>query len=208
MSRNVSILSVVAAMVVVTLLGVVTVAFAAQDGGGLGQEKVTICHKGHTITVGFPAQAAHLKHGDTDGACGQPASPSTTGTTSTTAGTTTGMTDSTTGTSTTSITATTDTCTTGTTTSTTTGTTATTGTTTAGDAPTTGDGGNQEKVCVRSKHDDGGKDYKWVSRDNKHHGDKVLKDKFCKHKNNGEHKDDNGHANKDNDDNGHANDDD
>jgi hypothetical protein len=35
MSRNVSILSVVAAMVA-TVLGVVNVAFATQDGGGLG----------------------------------------------------------------------------------------------------------------------------------------------------------------------------
>jgi hypothetical protein len=55
-------------------------------------------------------------------------------------------------------------------------------------------------ICLRSKHDDGGKDNRWVSEDNKHHGDKVLNDKFCEHKNNGEHKD--------NDDNGHANDND
>ena len=75
MSRKVSILSVVAAMVV-TVLSLVTVAFAAQEeGGGQGQEKVTLCHKGHTITVGVPAQAAHLKHGDTEteGACEQTA---------------------------------------------------------------------------------------------------------------------------------------
>jgi hypothetical protein len=76
MSRNVSILSVAAAMVMVSVvLAVVTVAFAKQDGGGLvqggglGQEKVTLCHKGHTITVGQPAQAAHLNHGDAEGAC-------------------------------------------------------------------------------------------------------------------------------------------
>jgi hypothetical protein len=56
MRRNVSILSVVAAMVALIVLGVVTVAFAEQDGGGLGQEKVTLCHKEHTITVGAPAQ--------------------------------------------------------------------------------------------------------------------------------------------------------
>jgi hypothetical protein len=69
-------------------------------------------------------------------------------------------------------------------------------------------------------HNKGDKDYRWVSKDDKHRGDKVVKDKFCNHKNNrGEHKnnDDNGHANKntgndhnkgeheDNDDNGHAN---
>jgi hypothetical protein len=49
--------------------------------------------------------------------------------------------------------------------------------------------------------DNGNKDYRWVSEDNKHHGDKIVKDKFCKHKNNrGEHKDndDNG-EDKDND---------
>ena len=67
----------------------------------------------------------------------------------------------------------------------TTGTTGTTGTTTGGEAPTTGDGGDQEKVCVRFKHDDDNKNYRWVSGDKKHHGDKVVKDKFCEHKNKG-----------------------
>jgi len=87
-------------------------------------------------------------------------------------------------------------------------------------------GSNNEKVCVLHKNkgndhnngehndddnghankndddDNGDKDYRWVSEDNKHHGDKIVKDKFCEHKNNGEHKDDddNGHANKNNDD--------
>ena len=45
----------------------------------------------------------------------------------------------------------------------------------------------------------GDKDYRWVSEDNKHHGDKIVKDKFCKHKNNrGEQKDndDNDHEGK------------
>src|ERR671920_2496687 len=82
-------------------------------------------------------------------------------------------------------------------------------------------GGDNEKVCVLDKDDNGDehnngehKDYRWVSEENKHHGDKVVKDKFCEHKNNGEHRDhngehkgnngDNGHANN-NDDNGHAN---
>ena len=32
-------------------------------------EKVTICHKGKTITVGAPAVDAHLRHGDTLGPC-------------------------------------------------------------------------------------------------------------------------------------------
>src|SRR5215207_3418319 len=73
MSRNVSILSVVAAMVVLSVLSVATVAFAEQEEGrGLGQEKVTLCHNGHTLTVGAPAEAAHLNHGDTSGACGEP----------------------------------------------------------------------------------------------------------------------------------------
>src|SRR5919202_6584259 len=80
MRRNVSILGVVAAMVVTTL-AIVTVAFAAQKEGGsssetpaedqygAGQEKVTLCHKGHTITVGAPAVSAHLKHGDSLDPC-------------------------------------------------------------------------------------------------------------------------------------------
>jgi hypothetical protein len=84
MSRNVSILSVVAAMVVVTVLSVATVAFAEQEDGG-GHPKVTLCHKGHTITVGAPAEAAHLNnHGDTLGACADTAAPSTTDMTETT----------------------------------------------------------------------------------------------------------------------------
>jgi hypothetical protein len=45
---------------------------AANDGGGGGsggQDKVPLCHKGKTITVGAPAQKAHLRHGDSRGAC-------------------------------------------------------------------------------------------------------------------------------------------
>ena len=40
-------------MVVLSVLGMVTVAFAEQEegGGGLGQDKVTLCHNGHTIRV-------------------------------------------------------------------------------------------------------------------------------------------------------------
>jgi hypothetical protein len=51
-------------MMTVMLMTTVAVAFAAQ-------EKVTICHKGHTITVGKPAVEAHLMHheGDHVGAC-------------------------------------------------------------------------------------------------------------------------------------------
>jgi len=33
-------------------------------------EKVTICHKGHTITISRSALPAHLRHGDTIGPCG------------------------------------------------------------------------------------------------------------------------------------------
>jgi hypothetical protein len=33
------------------------------------QEKVTICHRGHTITVADAALDAHLAHGDSVGPC-------------------------------------------------------------------------------------------------------------------------------------------
>ena len=33
------------------------------------QDKVTLCHRGHTITVAEPALKAHLAHGDTIGPC-------------------------------------------------------------------------------------------------------------------------------------------
>jgi hypothetical protein len=44
----------------------------AQDGdggGGNGQQKVALCHKGKTLTVGEPAKEAHLCHGDSEGPC-------------------------------------------------------------------------------------------------------------------------------------------
>ena len=41
----------------------------AKKGQGKGQDKVTICHKGKTIQVAAPAVKAHLKHGDSLGAC-------------------------------------------------------------------------------------------------------------------------------------------
>jgi hypothetical protein len=42
-----------------------------EANGGGGQQKVTLCHKRkNTITVGMPAQDAHLRHGDRPGACG------------------------------------------------------------------------------------------------------------------------------------------
>jgi peptidoglycan hydrolase-like protein with peptidoglycan-binding domain len=37
---------------------------------GKGREKLTICHKGQTITVSNASAYAHLRHGDTRGACG------------------------------------------------------------------------------------------------------------------------------------------
>src|SRR5215217_4227558 len=54
-------------MIAVMLSVTVAVAFAATNDGG--KEQVTLCHKGHTITVGGPAAAAHERHGDTEGAC-------------------------------------------------------------------------------------------------------------------------------------------
>ena len=40
------------------------------EGGGGGQDKVVLCHKGKkTLTVAAQAQAAHLRHGDSPGAC-------------------------------------------------------------------------------------------------------------------------------------------
>ncbi len=42
-----------------------------ERGSGGGKEKVTLCHKGkNTLTVGAPAQEAHLSHGDSLGECG------------------------------------------------------------------------------------------------------------------------------------------
>jgi hypothetical protein len=42
----------------------------ARDGGSGTQDKVTLCHKNkNTLTVGAQAQSAHLRHGDSLGAC-------------------------------------------------------------------------------------------------------------------------------------------
>jgi hypothetical protein len=41
-----------------------------ERGRGAGRQKATLCHKGtKTLTVGAPALAAHLRHGDARGAC-------------------------------------------------------------------------------------------------------------------------------------------
>ena len=187
------------------------------------QENITICHNGtETIVVDLSAQATHLNHGDTLGACEQNTGTSTTGTTRTT-GTTTGA--STTGA-------------------------VTNGGDNEkvcvlhrnkgsdhnkgehkddddnghasknnndddnGEHEDNDDNGHSNKnnkdehedddngdanKNIGNDHNNGDKRYRWVSKDNKHHGDKIAKDKFCKHKNNrGEHKDndDNGHTNK------------
>jgi hypothetical protein len=55
-------------------IGTTTAGDTTTTGDGGDQEKVTLCHKGHThkghtITVGAPAQAAHSNHGDNEGAC-------------------------------------------------------------------------------------------------------------------------------------------
>jgi hypothetical protein len=206
-------------------------------GNSAIQENITICHNGtQTIVVDLSAQATHLAHGDTIGACEQTtATTTTTGTTRTT-GTTTGV-DSTT----------------------------TTGGAgnqqkvcvlhrikgehkddddnahanknkgehednddntehkdddNKGEHKDNDDDTGQANKNKGNDHTKGAKAYRWVSKDKKHHGDKVVSDKFCKHKNNrSEHKNDdnNAHATKnigndlnnaehnDNDDNAHAN---
>jgi hypothetical protein len=173
-------------------------------GDGGIQEKVTICHNNgtETIVVDLSAEATHLAHGDTLGACELTTGTSTTGTTRTT-GTTTG------------------------------GDIPTTGDVgnqqkvcvlhrnkdddlNKGEHKNNGD--NAHNKGEHKDNDDNGhanknkghKNYRWVSKHNKHHADKIVKDKFCKHKDNrGEHRDNddnNGHANKNigNDDNAHA----
>ena len=41
----------------------------SSGGKQYGKHRVTLCHKGHTISVAPPAVKAHLKHGDHLGAC-------------------------------------------------------------------------------------------------------------------------------------------
>src|SRR5262245_46618075 len=55
--------------VLLALTGVAGARTADKPGKGKGRTKVTLCHKGHTIRVGAPAVSAHLRHGDTLGAC-------------------------------------------------------------------------------------------------------------------------------------------
>ncbi len=51
--------------------------FAKIASAGYGEQKVMLCHKGKTITVGAPAAKAHFKHGDTAGACPTTPPPTT-----------------------------------------------------------------------------------------------------------------------------------
>ena len=159
-------------------------------------ENVTICHNGtETIVVDLSAQATHLAHGDALGACKHTTGTSTTGTTRTT-GTTTGGGPTTGG-----------------------------GGNQEqvcvlhrnkdddhnkgehndnddnGEHKDNDDNGHANKnKGEHNDNDDNGHANKNKGDDhNKHHGDKIVKDKFCKHKNNrGEHNDndDNVHANK------------
>lgn len=39
------------------------------SGKQYGRHRVALCHKGHTIRVAQPAVKAHVRHGDTLGAC-------------------------------------------------------------------------------------------------------------------------------------------
>jgi hypothetical protein len=55
------------ALVVGLALGAAVPVLAVHNGGG--NNKVTLCHNGHTITVGAPAVPAHLRQGDTLGPC-------------------------------------------------------------------------------------------------------------------------------------------
>ncbi|RJS20865.1 hypothetical protein DRW03_19520 [Corallococcus sp. H22C18031201] len=57
-----------------------------EDGGSGGNDHVSVCHippgnpaNAHTIIVGAPAVEAHLRHGDTLGACGGDAGTPTDG---------------------------------------------------------------------------------------------------------------------------------
>ena len=50
------------------LLGALFVPSGSSDAGD-PPKKVVLCHKGNTIEVAEPAVDAHLKHGDTLGAC-------------------------------------------------------------------------------------------------------------------------------------------
>lgn len=53
------------------VLALAAVPVFAQHNGNSHDNNVAVCHKGHAIHVGAPAVAAHVRHGDTVGSCGQ-----------------------------------------------------------------------------------------------------------------------------------------
>src|SRR5215213_6389743 len=161
---------------------------------GTTTENVTICHNGtQTIVVDLSAQATHLAHGDTLGACENTTSTSTTRTTGTT-GTTAGGRPPTTGGG---------------------------GNQEKvcvlhknkgehkdDDNSHASKNNNDDDKGEHKDNDDNGHanknkgngddDNAHANKNKKHHTEKVVKDSFCKHNNRGEHKnnDDNGRANK------------
>ena len=52
-----------------SVLAVVAAALLLAGQGLAKSERVTLCHKGQTITVGSSAVGAHLAHGDSLGGC-------------------------------------------------------------------------------------------------------------------------------------------
>ena len=71
--RRITTLALVAVlMVALTVATAPSGAGGQGKGTGKGREKVTVCHKGETITVAKPALKGHLKHGDTQGECATP----------------------------------------------------------------------------------------------------------------------------------------
>ncbi len=109
-SRSRGLWALPAALCAVVALSVFAGTSWAQGSSSANQyqygQKVTICHHTHskknpwvTITVGASAVKAHLKHGDTLGACSSSNKGKKTGTTTTTTTTTSSTTSSTTSTS-------------------------------------------------------------------------------------------------------------
>jgi hypothetical protein len=77
MLRRSHALKLVTGFALVAMLIVPLSATAAKPGLGQGRTKVTLCHNGHTIRVGFPAVRVHVRRGDTFGRCGTPPAPGT-----------------------------------------------------------------------------------------------------------------------------------
>lgn len=76
--RRIAILVLAGALMLALVAGAATAVPGKGQGqtkASKGQSKVSICHKGKTITVAAPALKGHLKHGDTRGACPPPPPP-------------------------------------------------------------------------------------------------------------------------------------